>query len=179
MIQSKTEIIEALDAAFDQISQWFVDQPDSEFEKGPDGKWTSGQHLDHLLRSVVPLNIILKKPKLVIRTLFGKPNRTGRTFEKVVENYKTKLASGGKAMGQFVPKPMTVDKKSKMLSNYQQEKGRLIQRLNTWRESQLDSYLLPHPLLGKMLVREMLFFTIYHNHHHLHNLQEEYSTLSK
>jgi hypothetical protein len=28
-------------------------------------------------------------------------------------------------------------------------------------------YRLPHPLLGKLTVREMLFFTVYHNAHHL------------
>jgi hypothetical protein len=26
---------------------------------------------------------------------------------------------------------------------------------------------LPHPLLGKLTVREMLFFTLYHQRHHV------------
>ena len=30
----------------------------------------------------------------------------------------------------------------------------------------LDAVLLPHPLLGKLTVREMLFFTVYHVQHH-------------
>lgn len=175
MIQSKTEITTGLDTAFGQLSQWFVDQPDTEFEKGPDGKWTSGQHLDHLIRSVAPLNMILNKPKLAIRTLFGKPNRPGRSFGQVLEKHRTKLAGGGQAAGQFLPKPVTVDKKSKMLLSYQGERDRLIRCVDSWQEEQLDSYLLPHPLLGKMLVREMLFFTIFHNQHHLQNLRENYS----
>ena len=35
----------------------------------------------------------------------------------------------------------------------------------------LDVYILPHPLLGKVTLREMLYFTIHHNEHHLELLQ--------
>lgn len=48
MIQSRAEITAGLATAFDQVSQWFLDRQDTEFEKGPNGKWTSGQHLEHL-----------------------------------------------------------------------------------------------------------------------------------
>jgi uncharacterized damage-inducible protein DinB len=34
----------------------------------------------------------------------------------------------------------------------------------------LDRLRLPHPALGKLTVREMLFFTIYHNIHHVENV---------
>ena len=33
-------------------------------------------------------------------------------------------------------------------------------------KKQLDHYLLPHPLLGKITLREMLFFSAYHIQHH-------------
>jgi hypothetical protein len=29
---------------------------------------------------------------------------------------------------------------------------------------------MPHPLLGKLTVREMLLFTLYHNLHHVQNV---------
>ena len=35
----------------------------------------------------------------------------------------------------------------------------------------LDKYVLPHPLLGKVTLREMLYFTIHHNEHHLELLK--------
>lgn len=35
-----------------------------------------------------------------------------------------------------------------------------------WSETQLDSYLLPHPVLGRVTVREMLMFTLFHFDHH-------------
>lgn len=39
-------------------------------------------------------------------------------------------------------------------------------RVDSWTEQDLDTVLLPHPLLGKLTVREMLYFTIYHAQHH-------------
>ena len=43
---------------------------------------------------------------------------------------------------------------------------RLSARVDRWSDEDLDNTLLPHPLLGKLTVREMLFFTIHHVQHH-------------
>ncbi len=43
----------------------------------------------------------------------------------------------------------------------------LAQGIERWSDAQLDRRCLPHPLLGKLSVREMLFFTLYHNLHHV------------
>jgi hypothetical protein len=42
----------------------------------------------------------------------------------------------------------------------------LSEKLNKFTEEELDKYILPHPLLGKLTIREMMFFTIYHVLHH-------------
>jgi len=53
--------------------------------------------------------------------------------------------------------------------------NRLCARVRKYNEQQLDSYILPHPLIGKLTLREMLYFTLYHAEHHhkqtLRNLQ--------
>jgi hypothetical protein len=46
-----------------------------------------------------------------------------------------------------------------------------------WGEGSLDRCRLPHPLLGKLTVREMLFFTLYHNLHHVQNVARRKGTL--
>ncbi len=50
-----------------------------------------------------------------------------------------------------------------------------MKRVDSFSEAQLDALILPHPLLGKLTLREMLYFTIYHVQHHekqaLHNIQ--------
>lgn len=43
---------------------------------------------------------------------------------------------------------------------------RLCASLDSFTEKELDQYVLPHPLLGKLTLREMMFFTIYHVQHH-------------
>jgi hypothetical protein len=57
-----------------------------------------------------------------------------------------------------------------LISKYHRLKEKLIRKVLSYREGKLDHYILPHPLLGKLTLREMLFFTIYHNEHHLNLL---------
>jgi len=44
-----------------------------------------------------------------------------------------------------------------------------------WKEPQLDQYIAPHPLLGKITLRELCYFTIYHTKHHLNIIKERLS----
>ncbi|QLH34686.1 MAG: DinB family protein [Cyclobacteriaceae bacterium] len=46
------------------------------------------------------------------------------------------------------------------------EVNRLAAKLNRFSEAELDLYILPHPLLGKLTLREMIYFTCYHVQHH-------------
>jgi uncharacterized damage-inducible protein DinB len=45
--------------------------------------------------------------------------------------------------------------------------SRLVAALERWSDRNLDRIQLPHPILGKITAREMVFFTIYHGHHHI------------
>ncbi len=42
----------------------------------------------------------------------------------------------------------------------------LCSKVDTCSKGQLDTFILPHPLLGKVTLREMLYSTIYHVQHH-------------
>ena len=44
--------------------------------------------------------------------------------------------------------------------------AQLLKKVENWKESDLDKYVLPHPLLGKISLREMLYFTDFHILHH-------------
>ncbi|MEO1370066.1 MAG: DinB family protein, partial [Acidobacteriota bacterium] len=41
-----------------------------------------------------------------------------------------------------------------------------------WSDRQLDTLRLEHPILGAMTVRELLYFTLYHNAHHARRIRE-------
>ncbi len=171
----KEEIIEALDKTYEDFINHVLTQEDHFFIKGPINKWTSGQHVDHLIRSIKPVKIILKLPKFVIRVVAGKPNRSSRSYEELIEKYRSKLSSGGKASGRFVPPLVSIDQKQELIKALRLHKNKLMEATKRWTEKDLENYLIPHPLLGKLTVREMLFFTVYHALHHLRLLENEYS----
>ncbi len=154
----------------------FVDfvaqQPETKFLETPEHKWSVGQNLGHLIKSLSPVNQALLLPGFILRLLFGKPNRPPRTYQQLVERYKQKLASGGRASGRFVPAVVTWTEKDKKIARFKSEAEAMASRLSFWSEDRLDKYLIPHPLLGKLTVREMLFFSAYHIEHHTKLLEE-------
>ncbi len=129
-------------------------------------KWTAGQQLDHIYLSVKPVAFALSLPKFFIRFIFGKSNRPGRTYEDLVKKYLTKLENGGKATGRFIPKTISPNQKERIIEGLNKNINLLCSKIETFTEQDLNTLILPHPLLGKLTIREMLYFTIYHAEHH-------------
>lgn len=130
------------------------------------GKWSPAQHIEHILRAVRPVAMALLVPKWFLRWRFGRPNRPPRDYEGLVQRYKEKLAAGGRASGRFVPPEVPASDVDAIAASVKKSVAVLARRVNNWSEHDLDTVLLPHPLLGKVTVREMLYFTIYHAQHH-------------
>ena len=92
----KDEIIDLLDKEHQDLFDWLEGQPDENWVKGPEGKWTTGQHVLHLVDAI------------------------------------------------------------------------------KWKDTDLDTLILPHPLLGKMPIREIVMWTAHHTAHHTRTLIENY-----
>lgn len=140
--------------------------PSERLEVQPNGKWSPAQHLEHIRMSVKPVAMALIFPRWFLRWRFGTPNRPPRTYEALVARYKERLAVGGKAPERFAPRALSaaeVGPTSNVLTRLVET---LCKRSQRWSDTDLDRYLLPHPLLGKLTIREVLFFTIYHVQHH-------------
>lgn len=168
--------IEALKNKLSEDHQSFIAyiaaMPAEAFLQSHNGKWTAGQQLEHIYLSVKPVRQALSLPKFLSRFLFGKANRESRTYDALVERYLQKLAGGGRAPGRFVPQPVQFDKKEKLVQKLEIEVAGLSKKLDRYKEAELDTYLLPHPLLGKLTLREMMYFTIYHVTHHLEQMKQ-------
>ncbi len=136
-----------------------------------EGKWNAGQVLDHLQRAVSTLSLALLLPKQVFGLLFGKANRPSKDYEGLVAKYRQKLSEGGKAHGRYLPAIIPFHKRNDSAAALQKSVIAVCKRLNAFNETQLDTYILPHPLMGKITMREMMYFTIYHAEHHLRILQ--------
>jgi len=170
-IHDKPEIISALNEKIDAFNNYIAPLSKEQFEATPNGKWSAGQNLDHLIRAIKPLQPAYGLPKIALRIMFGKTNRPSKTFDELVAKYKAKLAAGGRASGPFIPPFISFEKKDVLIRKYTEQKQKLIAKIERQSEKELDAYILPHPLLGKVTLREMLYFTIHHNEHHLELLK--------
>jgi DinB family protein len=132
--------------------------------------WSPADTVRHLTKSTRPVITALKAPKLLLRFRFGKSGRGSVTYDELCERYRGLLAAGGQA-GRFAPSAHTESDaaawRRKILSAYDGVQLELRDGMGRWPEKKLDQLQLPHPLLGNLTVREMLFFTLYHQRHHI------------
>ena len=137
-----------------------------EFTASKNDKWTAGQQLEHIYLSVKPVGLAFRLPLFLLKLIWGKSNREGRSYDELIARYHAKLASGSKATGPFVPKKVDLHQGPKLKASLNKEVAKLCASIEKHSEEALDQYILPHPLLGKLTLREMLYFTIYHVKHH-------------
>jgi len=173
-MQTREEIAAGLANRFEEVVTYFRQRPEAGFEKGPAGKWTEGQVVDHLILSTKPLNMALRVPKFVLKWKFGAAKRASESLESLAPRYEAALAAGGKAPKPFVPPAVKIEDKARLLETLRSEGQKLVKAVGGWKEADLDKYVLPHPLLGKLTVRTMLLFTYYHMQHHLDILKRDY-----
>ena len=163
---TKQEIISQLLTNYQEFTEFIDNLSDEEFVYSNGAKWTAGQQLEHLCRAVKPLTQGFILPKFAFGLLFGKADKNSLTYDELVKKYQKVLAAGGKASGKFIPKSVEAGKREKLKTQLLKSVESLTKSLEKFSENDLDKYLLPHPLLGKLTIREMLYFTIYHAEHH-------------
>lgn len=136
--------------------------------------WSPADNVRHLLKSNRPVLRALTTPKVLLAFRFGAGLRDSRPYAEVRERYLARLAAGVTA-GRFAPRPLgssdqTEEQRGALMAALDQVSENLTAAVSGWREWQLDRLRLPHPALGRLTVREMLFFTLYHNLHHVRNV---------
>ncbi|NRA93372.1 MAG: DinB family protein, partial [Psychroserpens sp.] len=157
----KDAIADLIDAKNSALINWVSQQDSEKWLEGPDGKWTTGQHALHILQSLVPLNNALSLPKLIIRVKFGKVNREIRDYDTVVNRYHDRLkASEGITFGpsQNMKVP-PISEKQYFLDRIQVEGKKLQYKTRKLSDKVLDTLILPHPLMGKMPIREIIMWS--------------------
>lgn len=174
---NKEDIVSNLEEKHNSLVDWLQNHDDTKWQEGPEGKWTTGQQALHLLQSIKPLNDALSMPKLLLKFKFGKANRELRNYDAIVKRYQERLvdAQGKTFKGSKNMKVPTLSEKEYILNRLQVENKKLqYKTLKRWSDKQLNTYILPHPLMGKMPVREIIMWTAHHVEHHTKILQEKY-----
>lgn len=149
-----------------------------DFEYSFDGRWTAGQQLLHIVKSTRPVLLGLRFPPIVLRLLFGLSLRRSSTYATLVNRYKGALANGGKATRPYQPGEVSYDQAEQLKKQLLLIITKINLRLEKFSEDALEDYRLPHPLLGPLTLREMLYFTMYHVEHHMEKTRQNLRYLS-
>jgi len=136
-----------------------------------DNKWNPSQQLAHVYLCLRPIQLAISLPKFIPSILFGRSKKGSRTYESLVETYQLKLKNGGKSPSMYKPKKSVRDV-GKLKIALIHLVNNITNKLSHYQEDDLDSILLPHPLLGKLTARELIFFAIYHAGHHQKQIEK-------
>jgi uncharacterized damage-inducible protein DinB len=168
------EITNRLHQAAGDFTNYCSTLSDEQFFYQPGEKWSAAQQVKHLTTATNMARFPFVLPKFMVRIVGGKPNRPSRTYDELVAKYPLKLERGGRASGRYIPKPIHVSYgKKKMLTRFSKAMQKFASSLDqNWKGPQPDLYIAPHPLLGKITLRELCYFTIHHTYHHLESIQK-------
>lgn len=173
----RQSIAEILEEKHQELFDWLHATEDELWTQGPENRWTTGQHILHLVDSMRLLNKALRYPKFVIRYKFGTSNRPSRSYEEVAKRYEERLAENQERAKQFNSKLRTPEpkEKSELMQDLQILNKKLQYKTRKLKDKHLDKLLLPHPLMGRMTLREIIMWTAHHTDHHVEILKKDYS----
>lgn len=171
---TKAELIRDFHTAHKHGTGFWGSIPTPEFFAPLGEAWSPADNVRHLIKSNHPVARALEVPRLGLLFRFGLTWRPSRTYEAMRETYLEALA-GGVTAGRYAPtpEPLPADPEAarrELMEKREMVSARLLAALTRWSEGSLDHLVMPHPALGRLTAREMLFFTIYHNLHHMQNV---------
>jgi DinB superfamily len=169
------EIIAALQEVHRESVAYWATFSDAEFFAPIGTAWSPAENVRHLSKSMRAVQQGMRLPPIVVNLIFGTTDEPARDYETIRTIYRERLAKGATA-GRFAPtpKPAGADpatERRRIMRAHEASVEALTARVAKWSEANMNYHVLPHPLLGPLSVREMLFFTVYHNTHHIANVQ--------
>jgi hypothetical protein len=149
------------------FEQWAAPLTDLEFAERPNGRWSVGDTAQHLYLSARPVLRLMAGPREVFAQ-WDRAVEPSRTYEAIEETYRRVLSRGVKAPVSMSPRPEDVAAdKATMLARVTDTYRALADQVVNWSAEEMDSYQIPHPALGLISVREMMYFIGVHTRHHI------------
>jgi hypothetical protein len=162
---TKADILAALQSNAETITGYFAGIPDARLFDGDPDHWSPAHHLMHLARSSAMVGRALRAGGLRAH-----PTSRSRPYGEVLGAAASSVAATPRAtlleMGRVVVvEPGT--RRADVIAAFERASAELRTVAAEWSEDALDRHALQHPLIGEMTVREMLYFTAFHERHHL------------
>ncbi|MEN0002643.1 MAG: DinB family protein [Bacteroidota bacterium] len=163
-------LLQLLRESFQKIQAHLQDYDAAQlFELEQADKWSAAGHLQHLIQSNASIASEFKEPKNRL-SAFGKPAQPETNYQALRARY-TKGVVGVKAPASLQPQLTPAATIEPLFQNWQMILHKFEQRLANWTEEELDQYTIPHPFLGALSARQMLYFALFHNEHHLNSIR--------
>ncbi|MEQ8674111.1 MAG: DinB family protein [Aggregatilineales bacterium] len=176
-VNSKSEIVSALQTICDELAGKISAMSEESFSEERGAMWSRADYVKHLILANKPFAKGLTLPHEQLNQMFGTPDHTPMSYEELVDKYESKLATGVGAEDNPPVVPVNyrfpdgvTDVKAYLQETLVDANNRIITALENWTDDALDQYQLPHPAVGMLTMREMLFFTVHHNRAHSKDL---------
>lgn len=166
------EVRAALRAANDEVDRYFSELPaDALYRRAAASEWAPIDDLRHLNRTVGATARGLAMPKIALLLRFGRARRPSLPYDELRARYMSLLRNGLTAPQRYAPPPAEFDDaeayRARTLARWRDVSGALDRAIRRWSERSADRYVLPHPALGRLTIREMLYFSHGHSLHHI------------
>lgn len=133
-------------------------------------KWSPAETVRHLVKSNRAIAETFSTSPLMLRLRYGRSARASMRYEEFVALYVEALR-GGATAGRFAPsRRRQADLegwRAWIMNDFVVSQREIRRRLSEWTEENLDRIRVPHPLLGRITMREMAYFVLYHQRHHI------------
>jgi len=163
---NKQEIINALYYSHQSFIEYLTGLSTDQYTFRNGAKWSAGQQLEHIILCVTPLVKVFGMDHSAIEQNFRMATLPSLSYDALVAKYIEKLQQGGKAPERYEPEEQAALSGRELSETLVQLVATLCRRVEQFTEQQLDTFLIPHPLLGNLTFREMLYNAIYHVGHH-------------
>ncbi|MCC6804401.1 MAG: DinB family protein [Anaerolineae bacterium] len=175
---TKPEIIERLRDIQHEVAVIVAAIPPARFDAGSAESWSPAGYLKHLLLSVKPFAKAVTFPPDALKRRFGSPDRPMLPYAELCARYQARLDGGIRAEDYEAILPTAfrmpddaANVQAYLIDLWNEAHDRMIGGLDVWTEAHLDGVAILHPAIGTISVREMLFFTIFHNTLHWNDIR--------
>ena len=175
-MHNKPEIIAALEAQKLEIPAFLESIPSEQFFDGSSEKWSVGHHVQHVTSAINRVGQGLLNADALPKR---EPATASRDFKTMHQTYLETLRNTPSETLRQLGSRVTLEKfensdahKTQMILSF----TRAIENFNTalehFDEANLESLGMPHPIMGLLSSREMVFFIVFHNTHHQNGIQK-------
>ena len=155
----------------ESIRYWTTYDTPAFFRRPAPEVWAPADHIRHLNKVLRAITRGLRVPRLLLLVRFGWSRRPSRTLDALRADYAAVLARGGTA-GRYAASPLsaadaTDDRRATVMAEHATAVEEFAEAIRRWSPRALDRYRVPHPLMGRLPMREIALFALLHNVHHV------------